>query len=54
MKQGTFATKMIMIFLLVGILTYLAIYIIQALSTPYETELVYRFTVEDTISTMAM
>ena len=51
MKQGTFATKMIMIFLLVGILTYLAIYIIQALSTPYETELVYRFTVEDTIST---
>jgi hypothetical protein len=47
MKQGTFATKVIMILLFVGVVSYVGVYIIRSLSTPYQTELAYAFQVEE-------
>ena len=47
MKQGTFATKVIMMILLIGVVAYVGVYIIRSVSTPYQTELAYAFQVEE-------
>jgi hypothetical protein len=50
MKQGTLATKAIMIILFLGTLTYLAVYAIRSLSSPYQTETAYVFQVEELVT----
>ncbi len=51
MKQGTFATKAIMIILFVGVILYVGVYLIRSVSSPYQTQIVYQFQVEEISTT---
>ena len=47
MKQGTLATKLIMLVLFLGVVGYLGVYVVTGLSRSYDTAAAYRYTVED-------
>ena len=47
MKQGTFATKAIMIILFVGVILYVGVYLIRSISSPYQTQVAYLFQVDE-------
>lgn len=50
MKQGTLATKIVMLVLLVGIIAYFSVYAIKSASDPFETQLVYLYKVENAVA----
>ncbi len=49
MKQGTWATRIIMLVLFIGIVAYFCFTLLHRTTNPYRTETVYRYVAEDTI-----